>query len=214
MTTTSKPRHVQAIGSIETLTKELGTLESWYFHHGTFLDTECKDFITEFEYKRGEEDSKALQYIETLLKDLNGNISASQVFINSTESNGSVSKCQELVKGLCGRETFHQLSRDEMRTARAPKDEEERKIAEEQSVLKRKQIDKETEEKLTQLYQKYSFVRPPTFLPSSSVVPQSSSTTSQSYVVPKDNNPIVPSSQQSTPNTVSNPSEAQFGNLD
>jgi len=209
---TTKLRHTQAIGSIETLTKELGTLENWYFHHNAFLETEVKDFILEFENKREEEDIKALNYLETVLKDLAGNISASQIFINSTESGTQVSKCQELVKDLCEREKLHQESRDGMRVTRAPKDEEERKMAEEQGVLKRKQIDKETEEKLSLLYQKYSFVKPMSLQTSS--VPQSSLTTTQSSLISKDNNSTVSASQQSTSTTVSNSSEAQFGNLD
>ncbi|KAK5574640.1 hypothetical protein RB653_009893 [Dictyostelium firmibasis] len=147
-------------GSMEPLIRDIGTVYEFYFDQNTFIETEIKSFLKEFETKRGDRDLQAISQqtinANNTIANINKSLHRSNQFLDNL--NNSLNQINSKVSNQVQNETTHQEQRNTDRLNKFELELLEKKSIEDSFNQRKSQIEKDFNEKASALRDKYQIV--------------------------------------------------------
>ncbi|EGC35141.1 hypothetical protein DICPUDRAFT_33852 [Dictyostelium purpureum] len=148
------------INSMDTLIRDIGTVYEFYFDQNTFVENEVKTFLKEFETKRGDRDIISLSQqtfnANATMAIINKSLSLSKQHLSSI--NTTLSETNKRINEQLLKENSHQEQRDTDRINKHQIELMERKNVEDNYNKRKEEIEREFNEKASQLRDKYQIV--------------------------------------------------------
>eukprot|EP01112_Ceratiomyxa_fruticulosa_P009876 TRINITY_DN2594_c0_g1_i1.p1 TRINITY_DN2594_c0_g1~~TRINITY_DN2594_c0_g1_i1.p1 ORF type:complete len:225 (-),score=62.51 TRINITY_DN2594_c0_g1_i1:56-730(-) len=187
-----------SLGNVDSIVKDIGVLYGFFLDHSLFLDTETRNFLKEFEGKRGDRDilalkgnCEAMKLCGDMVDRCKGAAEADLLFIKTT-----IDGIKDNIKTLPEKEKFYQDMREVVRRGNIPLEEGEKRKFLSQQKQTIASLDQTYQEQLNLLKQKFTITvipqtatTPPTSPRKESVVQKISEESQISTTIEKENKP-------------------------
>ncbi|EAL66489.1 hypothetical protein ACTFIW_001123 [Dictyostelium discoideum] len=147
-------------GSMEPLIRDIGTVYEFYFDQNTFIESEIKTFLKEFETKRGDRDLYSLSQqtinANNTIVNINRSIHQSSQFLENINNN--LNQINSKLSTQVENESIHQEQRNNDRLNKFELELVEKKSIEDSFNQRKSQIENDFNEKASVLRDKYQIV--------------------------------------------------------